>query len=93
MEAKASVQKQIIRELQILHDCHSPAIVGYFGSFLNQGDISICMEYMECGSLDSILHKKGCFPESIVGKVSIAVLQGLIYLFEQHRIIHRGAYF
>ena len=90
VEAKASVQKQILRELQILHDCSSPFIVGYYGAFLNAGDISICMEFMHCGALDSILKKVGPFPEVIVGKVTHAVLGGLVYLFEKHRIIHRG---
>lgn len=47
--ATASEQKRIMRELKILHDCASPYIVGYYASFLMDGDISIVMEYMDLG--------------------------------------------
>ena len=84
------MQKQILRELQILHDCNSPFIVGYYGAFLDGSDISVCMEYMQAGSLDGILKRFGNLPIEIVGKISFAVLSGLVYLFDCHRIIHRG---
>ena len=35
-----------MRELEILHDCNSPYIVGFYGAFYNDGEINICMEYM-----------------------------------------------
>lgn len=40
------VRNQIIRELKVLHECNSPYIVGYYGAFYSDGEISICMEYM-----------------------------------------------
>uniref|UniRef100_A0A8C9PLH6 mitogen-activated protein kinase kinase n=1 Tax=Spermophilus dauricus TaxID=99837 RepID=A0A8C9PLH6_SPEDA len=36
----------IIRELQVLHECNSPYIVGFYGAFYSDGEISICMEHM-----------------------------------------------
>ena len=63
--------------------------MGYYGAFLNQGDIAICMEFMNCGALDGILKKVGRLPEEIVAKICFSVLSGLVYLFDQHRIIHR----
>ena len=42
------------------------------------------------GSLDLVLKKAGRIPESILGKVTIAVLKGLNYLREKHQIMHRG---
>ncbi|KND03692.1 STE/STE7/MEK1 protein kinase [Spizellomyces punctatus DAOM BR117] len=89
VEAKNSVRRQIVRELQIMHKCNSPYIVSFYGAFLNEGDISICMEYMNLGSLDNIYKKIGPIPEDVVGKVTHAVLAGLVYLYMQHRIIHR----
>ena len=47
IEAQADVQKQILRELQIMHDCSSPYIVSFYGAFLNESDINMCMEYMD----------------------------------------------
>ena len=31
---------------QILHECNSPYIVGFYGAFAVESQISICMEYM-----------------------------------------------
>lgn len=89
LEIKLAVRNQIIRELQVLHDCNSPYIVGYYGAFYSDGEISICMEYMDGGSLDLILKKAGRIPEPILGTISFAVLKGLTYLREKHQIMHR----
>lgn len=35
-----------MRELTILHDCNSPFIVGFYGNFNHNKDISIVMEHM-----------------------------------------------
>lgn len=44
------MRKQIVRELQVGHDCNSPYIVTFYGAFQNEArDIVLCMEYMDCG--------------------------------------------
>uniref|UniRef100_A0A3B3UEU8 Dual specificity mitogen-activated protein kinase kinase 1 n=1 Tax=Poecilia latipinna TaxID=48699 RepID=A0A3B3UEU8_9TELE len=73
LEIKPAIRNQIIRELQVLHECNSPYIVGFYGAFYSDGEISICMEHMDGGSLDQSLKKAGKIPEEILGKVSIAV--------------------
>ena len=40
-----------MRELKVLHECNSPYIVGFYGAFQNDGEISLCMEYMVCKSV------------------------------------------
>ncbi|XP_064619242.1 dual specificity mitogen-activated protein kinase kinase 1-like [Lineus longissimus] len=89
LEIKPAVRNQIIRELKVLHECNSPYIVGYYGAFYSDGEIGICMEYMNGGSLDLILKKAGRIPEPILGIMTRAVLRGLAYLRENHQIIHR----
>nr|4AN2_A Chain A, Dual Specificity Mitogen-activated Protein Kinase Kinase 1 [Homo sapiens]4AN3_A Chain A, DUAL SPECIFICITY MITOGEN-ACTIVATED PROTEIN KINASE KINASE 1 [Homo sapiens]4AN9_A Chain A, DUAL SPECIFICITY MITOGEN-ACTIVATED PROTEIN KINASE KINASE 1 [Homo sapiens]4ANB_A Chain A, DUAL SPECIFICITY MITOGEN-ACTIVATED PROTEIN KINASE KINASE 1 [Homo sapiens] len=89
LEIKPAIRNQIIRELQVLHECNSPYIVGFYGAFYSDGEISICMEHMDGGSLDQVLKKAGRIPEQILGKVSIAVIKGLTYLREKHKIMHR----
>ncbi|ORX81455.1 Pkinase-domain-containing protein [Basidiobolus meristosporus CBS 931.73] len=91
VEAKEAVRKQIIRELQIMHDCNSPHIVSFYGAFMHENDMkfSICMEYMDMGSLDYLYKKTGPIPEPVLGKITYAVLDGLTYLYDNHRIIHR----
>ncbi len=54
VDAKKEVRKQIVRELHIMHDCNSPYIVSFYGAFLTDaGDVIMCMEYMDCGYVDS----------------------------------------
>ena len=40
--------------LRILDECNSPYIVGFYGAFHSDGEINICMEYMDGGSLDLV---------------------------------------
>ena len=73
-----------------MHDCHSKYIISFWGAFLADPNICICMEFMDKGSLDGIYKKIGPIDIDIVGKVALAVLEGLTYLYDVHRIIHRG---
>lgn len=89
LEVKPAIKMQIIRELKVLHECNFAHIVGFYGAFYSDGEISICMEYMDAGSLDLILKRAGRIPESILGKITLAVLKGLSYLRDKHKIMHR----
>ncbi|KAF8651960.1 hypothetical protein AX16_004603 [Volvariella volvacea WC 439] len=89
IDAKPSVRKQIVRELQIMHDCSSKYIISFYGAFIAEPNICICMEFMDKGSLDGIYKKIGAIDIEIVGRVALAVLEGLTYLYDVHRIIHR----
>lgn len=90
-DLSAPAKNQIVRELAILHKCVYPHIVGFYGTFkcVHTGDINIYMEYMDGGSLDLILKRAGRIPEPILGKITLAVLKGLSYLREKHKIMHR----
>ncbi|KAK6630019.1 Dual specificity mitogen-activated protein kinase kinase dSOR1 [Polyplax serrata] len=89
LEVKPAVKKQILTELKILHECNFSHIVGFYGAFYSDGEISICMEYMDGGSLDLVLKKGGRIPEDILGEITNAVLKGLSYLRDKHAIMHR----
>jgi len=89
IDAKPAVRKQILRELRIMHECHSKYIVSFYGAFLADPNICICMEFMDKGSLDGIYKKIGAIDIDVVGHVALAVLEGLTYLYDVHRIIHR----
>ena len=80
LEVKPAIKKQIITELRILHDCNSPYIVGFYGAFHSDGEISICLEYMDGGSLDLVVKKSGRIPEKYLRKITHSVLRGLQYL-------------
>ncbi|GMM29685.1 mitogen-activated protein kinase kinase [Martiniozyma asiatica (nom. inval.)] len=89
LETKEIIQSQILRELRIMHECSSPFITKFYGTFLNEGNVVICMEYVDCGSLDHIFQITGPFPEFILSHIAKSVLSGLIYLYDNHKIIHR----
>lgn len=48
------------------------------------------MEFSDKGSLDGIYKRIGPIDVEVVAKVALAVLEGLTYLYDVHRIIHRG---
>ena len=73
-----------------MHDCHSEYIVSCFGSFLAEPNICICMEFMDKGSFDVIYKRIGAIDINVVCMVAHSVLEGLMYLYDVHRIIHRG---
>lgn len=89
IDTKPETRKQILRELQILHECHSEYIVGFYGAYLSDVNIYMCMEYMDVGSLDSIYSKHGPIDVAVCGKIVVTVIHGLSYLYESFRIIHR----
>lgn len=77
-------QKQIIAELEILHKCNSPSIIGYYGAFFTENSISMCTEFMDGGSLD----KYGKIEPLILGRICASVVSGLHYLWSI-RVMHR----
>ncbi|KXT08367.1 hypothetical protein AC579_1051 [Pseudocercospora musae] len=90
VEAKKEIRKRIVRELQIMHECNSPYIVSFYGAFMNESnDVTMCMEYMDVGSLDSISKNFGPVRVDVLGKIAEAILGGLKYLYLAHRIMHR----
>jgi len=91
LEVKREVQRRIVTELETLKRCQHDSIVGYFGAFICQAnnEIVICMEHMDGRSLDVVLQHAGRLPEPIIGNISIAVLTGLQYLHQTHKIMHR----
>ncbi|ORE12669.1 kinase-like protein [Rhizopus microsporus] len=73
-DPRVTVRKQVMREMQFLHDCNSEHIVSFYGAFLSGGDISMCMEYMDVGSLDKIYKKSGPIPMDILRHIGYAVI-------------------
>ncbi|PHH89422.1 hypothetical protein CDD83_6075 [Cordyceps sp. RAO-2017] len=90
VDAKKEMRKRIVRELQIMHGCHSDYIVNFYGAFLNSNnDVIMCMEYMDVGSLDRVSRVFGPIRVDVLGKIAEATLGGLTYLYSKHHIMHR----
>lgn len=89
LEVNAAEKSRIMQELEVLKDCKSPYIVGYFGACHRNGEINLFMEYMDGRSLDSILSKTTRIREDILGKITTSVIKGLTYLRDRLNIMHR----
>uniref|UniRef100_A0A8C5QFR7 Dual specificity mitogen-activated protein kinase kinase 7 n=1 Tax=Leptobrachium leishanense TaxID=445787 RepID=A0A8C5QFR7_9ANUR len=82
--------KRILMDLDVVlksHDC--PYIVQCYGTFITNTDVFIAMELM--GTCAEKLKKRiqGPIPESILGKMTVAIVNALYYLKEKHGVIHR----
>ncbi|XP_059495287.1 dual specificity mitogen-activated protein kinase kinase 5 isoform X5 [Stegostoma tigrinum] len=84
LDITLEVQKQIMSELEILYKCDSSYIIGFYGAFFVENRISICTEFMDGGSLD--VYRR--IPEHVLGRISVAVVKGLTYLWSL-KILHR----
>ncbi|KAI9506455.1 MAP kinase kinase (MEK) [Coemansia spiralis] len=89
IRADYSIRQQILKELQILHECNSPYIVSFYGAYPKDNGVQVCMEFMDQRSFDRIYRKTGPIPVPVLGCVTFSVLQGLKYLYEDLRVMHR----
>ncbi|KAI9080063.1 hypothetical protein K1719_037996 [Acacia pycnantha] len=81
--------RQVRREMDILRRTDSPYVVQLHGFFEKpSGDVAILLEYMDLGTLDTLLKNNGTFSESQLATVARQVLNGLSYL-HANKIIHR----
>lgn len=82
-------RRQIFREISILRRTDSPYVVKCHAVFEKpSGDIAILMEYMDRGTLESLIKSGVNFSEEILAKIAYQVVQGLEHL-HNHKIIHR----
>jgi len=76
------------KEINVLKKCKSPLVVAYYGSFLNNEEVWILMDYCELGSVkDLIKVVKEPLNEKQCGYVLTQVLLGLVYLHKEN-ILH-----
>ena len=82
------LKTELIKEDEILRELKHPNIVNYYGSELDQEYLKIYIEYIDMGSIASMLKTYGPFPEEIVRRYTRQILSGLEYL-HYHNVIHR----
>ena len=75
-------------EIDLLHNLQHPQIVRYFETVRTADHLYLVLEYVENGSLASIVKNFGRFPEHLVVTYARQVLTGLEWLHE-HGVCHR----
>ncbi|XP_031747856.1 mitogen-activated protein kinase kinase kinase kinase 1 isoform X2 [Xenopus tropicalis] len=78
----------IQQEVLIVKSCSQKNIVAYYGSYMQENKLWICMEYCGGGSLQDIYQVTGALSELQTAYVCRETLQGLSYLHNQGKI-HR----
>ena len=95
---KTVVKKQMITEKEaqmiktekeLLSDCNNPNIIRYKGTSIFDHHIYLQMEYMELGSVDSMLKKSIEVDEDLISYIAYETLRGLVYLHDTKKIFHR----
>ncbi|KAI9880648.1 MAG: putative protein serine/threonine kinase [Pleopsidium flavum] len=79
--------EDIIQEISILSELHSPYVTKYHGSFLKGSDLWIIMEFCSGGSCGDLM-KPGLIPEEYITIIIRELLMGLEYLHGDKKL-HR----
>ncbi|MQM15577.1 hypothetical protein Taro_048523 [Colocasia esculenta] len=90
-QSDPALRRHIYREIEILRRTDSPHVVhchSIIQSGSSSGDFALLLEYMDAGTLESLLHQRRRFPEAALADVARQVLKGLAYLHAQ-KIVHR----
>lgn len=81
--------KRIIMDIEVVLKSDCKYIVKCLGCFITESEVWICMELMDT-CFDKLLKRlKEPVPEDVLGKVSVATVEALAYLKDQHNVIHR----
>ena len=85
---------QLMNELRLLCDGSTAGVRGmirYFGAYFSpeSSAIKVALEYMDAGSLESLLGTVGPFPEGILARIAADVLDGLAWLHGVKGLVHR----
>lgn len=87
LELDEAKLKTIITEVDVLHRATSPHIIEFYGAFFIESCVYLCMEYMDGGSLEKL---SGCnVPEDVLARVTAGTVEGLRFLKEELKMMHR----
>eukprot|EP00322_Chrysochromulina_rotalis_P024319 CAMPEP_0115868934 /NCGR_PEP_ID=MMETSP0287-20121206/21549_1 /TAXON_ID=412157 /ORGANISM="Chrysochromulina rotalis, Strain UIO044" /LENGTH=343 /DNA_ID=CAMNT_0003323605 /DNA_START=37 /DNA_END=1069 /DNA_ORIENTATION=+ len=82
-------RKQILIEIRTLHMSDVPGIIAFHNAFYADNAVHIVLEYMNCGSLASVLQRNGPLPEPLLARVTSDVLGGIDHLHRVLKVVHR----
>lgn len=85
---KEDLKGSVKNEIRLLRDFEHQRVVKYLDCIQSEEHLNIVLEYVENGSLDSLIKKFGKIPETLVTIYIYQVLEGLVFLHEKG-IIHR----
>merc|ERR1712166_267448 len=82
-------REQIVSEIRMLHSASvCPQVVTFHSACYHNGAVMIVLEYMDGGTLAQLVERADGLPEPILARVTVQVLEALIWLHQKH-LIHR----
>ena len=78
----------MLEEIVSLYDASCDCLIGFHGAFVLEGSITLALEYMDEGSLSSLVEHHGALPEHVLAAVLYQACWGLSYLHYEKRV-HR----
>lgn len=84
----SNTRQLVLQEVQLLEQIKHPNIVEFYGFEEDSKNFKIYMEYMDEGSVSSMIENYGALKESIVVSYLKQILDGLEYLHCK-KVIHR----
>lgn len=88
MASQPDIQNRFVREVSVLQKLDHPNVVRYVDCGLDDGRIYLAMEWVEFGSLDSVLSRRGTLPWREAVEVAMQICSGLEHAHSKG-IIHR----
>ena len=82
-------RKQILVEVKTLHKSDVPNIIAFTDAFYVDNAVHLILEYMDCGSLATVLRRHGALPESLLARVTTDMLGALDHLHGVLKVVHR----
>ncbi|KAJ3006599.1 hypothetical protein HKX48_009576, partial [Thoreauomyces humboldtii] len=83
-DRKEQGAQDLMQEVELLQSLTHPNIVKYLGFMLLDGYLNIILEFMECGSLQTVMKKYSLLiPEKLAAVYVEDILRGLVYLHDQ----------
>jgi serine/threonine protein kinase len=81
----------VVGQLQELYASKHPSVVEYYGAdyFEEKSCIMIALEFMDLASFKDLRNQYGPIPEAVLGYACGKILEGLLYLHRERRLIHR----
>ena len=94
IEVSRESRHMVLNEIKVIFNASSDHLVAFYDAFFHDGCIHLALEYMDCGSLESVMRavaqtQARVMPVGMLSSILFQSLQGLIYLHRERRTCHR----
>jgi hypothetical protein len=76
---------QLMEGYKSLYYADCPSLIKFHGAFFKDSAISLCLEFMDKGSLHDVVRDHGSIEEKILANITYQILWGLAYLNWENR--------